>query len=90
MKRQAGDSYRNGWKNEPGLRAADVRGTFRVDFQVRIEVRLHTPQVALDALRGTRRQLHLAEHKKHLPVAVKEASRLRLYHLAEKTAAFRD
>ena len=90
MKRQAGGSYRNGWKNEPRLRAADVRGPFRVEGQVRVEVRLHTLQVALDALRGGRRQLDLAEHEKHLPVAVKAASTLRLYDFPEKTAAFRN
>ena len=44
----------------------------------------------MDALHAARRQLDLVEHKKQLPVAVKTASRLRLYDIPEKPAAFRN
>jgi len=57
---------------------------------VGIEVRFHTFQVALDAFDGARRQLDLAEHKKHLPVAVKATGRLRHYDVPDQTAAFRN
>jgi len=57
---------------------------------VGVEVRFHTLQVPLDALHGTHRQLDLVENKKHLPVAVKAAGRLRFYDVPEKAAAFRD
>jgi len=49
-----------------------------------IEVRVHALQIALDTLQGARRQLDLVEYKKHFPVAVKAASRLRLDHVPKR------
>jgi hypothetical protein len=41
-------------------------------------------------LHDARRQLDLAEHKKHFPVAVKASSRLRLYNVPTQKATFRN
>ena len=90
MKRKSGDGDRYGRKNEAGLRAAGARGPFRIEREVGIEVRLHTIEVALYALRRAGGPLDLMEHKVHLSVAVQAAGRVRVHHVPEKAGAFRD